>query len=206
MGEKLARFWEQHHENVFALSMLVLASFLAINDLVAGRYGDDEIMMTSEKSNMFQWYQSKSIKEYVVKGQADLLETLIQSGSVKQQALPEFEKQHKKLTDNVERYKKEKNEILLGSQTVGQENWVQDLDGKMGQITGVKEYEKELKRYGAAGDKWDIASLFFQISLMLGALGIMMKKLDMKKYALILSLSMGFIGVLYSVNGLLLVL
>lgn len=206
MGEKLVRFWEQHHENVFALTMLVLASFLAINDLVAGRYGDDEIMMTSKKSNMFQWYQSKSIKEYVVKGQADLLETLMKAGSIKSNELPEFEKQYKKLSENIERYKKEKNEILLGSQTVGQENWVQDLDGKMGQITGVKEYEKELKRYGAAGDQWDIASLFFQISLMLGALGIMMKKLDMKKYALILSLTMGAVGVFYSVKGLLLVL
>lgn len=206
MKEKLARLWNEHNENFFALSMLVLAAFLAINDLVAGRYGDDEIMMTSDKSNQFQWYQSKSIKEYVVKGQADLLETMMKSGVIKGPNLPAFEGQHKKLLENVDRYKKEKQEILLGSRTVGQENWIQDLDGKMGQIIGVKEYEKELKRYAAAGDKFDIASLFFQLSLMLGALGLMMKKLDMKKYALMVSLSFGLVGVLYSLKGLLLVL
>lgn len=201
-----SKYWAEHNENFFALTMLILAAFLAINDLIAGRYGDDEIMMTNEKSNQFQWYQSKSIKEYVVKGQADLLDTLIKSEIIHSNNLPAFQEQQKKLLENVKRYQKEKQEIMLGSFTVGKANWVQDLDGKMGQIVGVKEYEKELKKFGKAGDLFDMASLFFQIALMFGALGIMMKKITTKKYAFIGCLFLGLMGIIYSVKGILTVL
>lgn len=203
---KFTNYWAEHNENFFALTMLILAAFLAINDLIAGRYGDDEIMMTNEKSNQFQWYQSKSIKEYVVKGQADLLGTLIKSEIVKGKNLTAFQEQEQKLNENVKRYQKEKQEILLGSDAVGEANWVQDLDGKMGQIHGVKVYEKELVRYGKAGDLFDMASLFFQISLMFGALGIMMKKIATKKYAFLGCLFLGLMGIIYSVKGILTVL
>ena len=199
-------YWTAHSENFFALTMLLLAACLAINDLVAGRYGDDEIMMTNDKSNQFQWYQSKSIKEYIVKGQADLLDTLIKAQVVKGENLKAFEEQHQKLSDNVKRYQKEKQEILLGSATVGKENWVQDMDGKMGAVTGVKEYEKELLKLSKAGDRFDLGSLFFQISLMFGALGIMIKKENIKKFAFVGCLLLGGWGVTYFIKALMVVL
>jgi len=36
--------------------------------------------------------------------------------------------------EKIQKYGAEKTEILIGSATISQENWTQDLDGEMGQI------------------------------------------------------------------------
>ncbi|MBF0208016.1 MAG: DUF4337 domain-containing protein [Oligoflexia bacterium] len=199
---KIRAYWENSNENIFALFMAILASCLAINDLIGGRYGDDEIMLTNEKSNQFMWYQSKSIKEYVVKGQVDMFDILIKSGIIKENIVPSFLEQKQNLQENLKRYQKEKQEIMLGSNTVSKENWVQEVDGQLGQVVGAKELERDLKKLSWAGDKFDMASLFFQLSLVIGALGILVKKMQMKKYALICVLALGASGIMFSIKGL----
>jgi hypothetical protein len=41
----------------------LFAALMSISDLFAGKYGDDEILLTNEKASAYLWYQSKSIKE-----------------------------------------------------------------------------------------------------------------------------------------------
>jgi hypothetical protein len=204
--QKVKNYWEHSSENIFALFMAILAASLAINDLMGGRYGDDEIMLTNEKSNQFMWYQSKSIKEYVVKGQLDTLDTLLKSGTINAASIPAFIDQKKDLQENIKRYQKEKQEIMLGSNAVGKENWVQDIDGKLGQVVGAKEIEGKLSKLSFAGDKFDMASLFFQLALVIGALGILIKKKKIKEYALLSLFVLGGSGLIFSIKGLLVVL
>lgn len=154
----------------------VFAAIMSVSDLVAGKYGDDEIIGTNDKAAAYMWYQSKSIKETLVEGEKSLLESLKEAGAVNPQAVAGLDKHIADLNRKILRYKKEKNEILKGSQTVGPENWVQDLNGELRKIIGAQELESHLASLAQAGDRFDTASLFFQICLVLGAMSLVLKK------------------------------
>ncbi|MBP8646147.1 MAG: DUF4337 domain-containing protein [Syntrophobacteraceae bacterium] len=167
---------KKHFEIICALTLAIFAALLAITDLGAGKYGDDEIMGTNEKANVYAWFQSKSIKQSLVEGQRDLVKTLIDAGSVHQEQQPALQSLLEKLDQDVGRYEKEKTEILLGSAAVGKENWVQDTDGELGKVIGAKEWEKKLALLGQAGDRFDVAILLLQISLVLGAVSLVLQE------------------------------
>ncbi|MBL8431496.1 MAG: DUF4337 family protein, partial [Dechloromonas sp.] len=48
-------------EMICGLTLAILAAVLAITDLGAGKYGDDEIIAHNQKANAFEWYQAKGI-------------------------------------------------------------------------------------------------------------------------------------------------
>lgn len=154
----------------------VFAAIMAVSDLVAGKYGDDEIIGTNEKAAAYMWYQSKSVKETLVEGEKSLLESLKKAGAIKPSAEQAIDSHLVSLQKRILRYKKEKNEILRGSQTVGPENWVQDLNGELGKIVGAQEMESQLAMLSTAGDRFDMSSLFFQLCLVLGAMSLILKK------------------------------
>lgn len=102
------------------------------------------------------------------------------------------------LDQQMQRYKKEKKEILLGSAKVGRENWAQDISGELGKVTGAKEIEERLEVLGAAGDRFDLANLFLQLGLVLGAIGILMRGEQAKKAFYMLLLASGTTGLVFS--------
>ena len=157
------------------LMLAVFAAIMSISDLYAGAYGDGEIMGTNEKAAAFSWYQSKSTKESLVEGQVELLQSIVEAGAVAEASKPAIDAQLVKAKAEADRYKKEKKEILLGSAAVGQENWIQDVDGELGKVIGAKEWEAKLDALGAMGDRFDLASLFFQLSVVAGAVSITLK-------------------------------
>lgn len=157
------------------LMLAVFAAIMSISDLYAGAYGDDEIMGTNEKAAAFSWYQSKSTKESLVEGQVELLQSLVEAGAVAESSKPAIDAQLTKAKAEADRYNKEKKEILLGSAAVGKENWIQDVDGELGKVIGAKEWESKLEALGAMGDRFDLASLFFQLSVVAGAVSITLK-------------------------------
>lgn len=179
------------NEIAFGIALAIFAAALGINDLVAGRYGDDEAQYINERSNAYFWYQAKSIKESLVEGQRDLLASF-----------PQSPKDHiDKLNHKIAQYKKEKQEILLGSKQVGPEGYAQAINGELGKITGAKELEKALITLGKAGDRFDIATLFFQISLVVGAVGLIIKSPTTKKTLLLTMITLGSIGIIASTLG-----
>ncbi|WII73343.1 DUF4337 domain-containing protein [Bdellovibrio sp. 22V] len=171
----------------------IFAAIMAVSDLVAGKYGDDEIIGTNEKAAAYMWYQSKSIKETLVEGEKSLLVSLKEAGAIEAKAAPGVDRHITNLERKILRYKKEKNEILKGSQSVGPENWVQDLNGELGKIIGAQEMEAHLASLGKAGDRFDMASLFFQVCLVLGALSLVLKK---EKLQMVFFSGMCLLGVL----------
>ncbi|MEM5789725.1 MAG: DUF4337 family protein, partial [Syntrophobacteraceae bacterium] len=171
---------ENRFELITALVLAILAAILAITDLGAGKYGDDEIMGTNEKANIYDWYQSKSIKQSLLEGQKDLLKTLMDSGSIRQEQLASLQSLMLTLDADISRYKKEKKELLLGSAAVGKENWVQDIDGEYGKVIGAKEWESKLALLGRAGDKFDLAVLFLQLCLVIGAVSLVLREARLK--------------------------
>ena len=163
----------------------------------AGKYGDDEIKLSNEKSAAFAWYQSKSIKESLAENQRDLLKTMLKAGS----PVTGLKEEITDLDRNIARYKKEKREILLGSRAVGEENQVQDVAGKFGQITGAKEYETQIARLSDAGDRFDLSTLFLQLCLVAGAIGLVLKKPSTRTTFFWSMVSLGLAGAAFSAAG-----
>src|SRR5262249_45939345 len=56
-------------ETVFALSLAIFAALLALNELGAQKYGQEELRLSNEKTGAYLWYQSKGLKESVAEGQ-----------------------------------------------------------------------------------------------------------------------------------------
>lgn len=192
---------QQRYEVFFGLALAVFAAVLALNELAGGKYGDDELRMASERTSAYLWYQSKGIKESLAEGQRDLLRALTTGGAIRAEQVGGVEARVRELEVDLTRYHKEKNEILLGSAKVGRENWAQDVEGKLGRVIGVKELEAQLEVLGAAGDRFDLATLFLQICLVLGAVGLLVSQARLKRIFLGAMVAIGSIGIIWSVLG-----
>ncbi len=176
----------------------LFAAVLAITDLGAGKYGDDELIAQNEKNGAYLWYQSKGIKETLVEGQRDTLQALVASGSIQSQQLPAVQTLIQDLNGRVDRYGKEKSEILLGSTTVGQANWAQDVDGEMGKITGAQQWESRSSSLGAAGDTFDYSTFFLQLCLVLGAISLVVQNARMRTAFFLAMIALGIVGTGFS--------
>jgi len=199
--EEIAEKKAQRFELLSGVTLAFFAAVLAVTDLGGGKYGDDEIIGTNEKSNMYQWFQSKSVKQSLVEGQRDLLQSLIDSKAIEKKYSASITVYIKKLNEEIDRYKKEKKELMLGSATVGKDNWMQEVDGEKGKIIGAKEWEKKVEILGKAGDVFDLAVLWLQLCLVIGAISLVLKNPKLKWIFYGLMVGGGGIGIFFSVRA-----
>jgi hypothetical protein len=185
-------------EALCGILIALFAAVLAVTDLGAGKYGDDELIAHNEKNNAYLWYQSKGIKETLVEGQRDTLQSLVDAGSIRPEQLAAVQGLIRKLDGKVERYGKEKKEILLGSTTVGQEGWAQDVGGEMGKVVGAKEWESEAMALGGVGDVFDYSTLFLQICLVLGAISLVVQGGTTRRTFFLGMIVLGLVGAGFS--------
>jgi hypothetical protein len=183
-------------EMICGLILSIFASLLALIQVADDNFGNEELKAVNEKSQAYQWHQAKGIKQNLVEGQIGLMETLLSSKSIASKDTLVLLKNVEKLTKKVERYEKEKKEILLGSLAVGEENWVQDIDGKMGKVIGAKEWEQKIEYYGDLGDKLAIASLLLQISIVMGGMALVLQEAIQKKRFFWTMVLLGSIGII----------
>ncbi len=186
-------------ELLCGIVITLFAALLAVTDLGAGRFGDDELISYNEKANAYQWFNSKGIKQTLVEGQRDLLQSLLDAKTINPANEEAMKKYVTHLEQDIDKYKKEKKEILLGSAKIGQENWVQDVDGQLGKVVGAKEWESKNQILGQSGDIFDYASLFLQISLVIGAISIVVQSKRMKYAFFTMMCCSGITGVIFSV-------
>jgi hypothetical protein len=186
-------------EMICGLTLAVLAAMLAVTDLGAGKYGDDEIIAHNQKANAFQWYQAKGIKQSLVEGQRDMIRIMLDAGVVAAENREKMGSMVAGLDAEIGRYKKERKEIMLGSRGVGKENWVLDEGGELGQVKGAREWEAETVTLGAVGDTFDIATFFLQICLVMGAISLIIKGRRMRNSFYGLMVLLGGVGSAYSV-------
>jgi hypothetical protein len=189
----------RNFEILCGVVIALFAAVLAITDLGAGKYGDDELIAHNEKAGAYLWYQSKSIKQTLVEGQRDTLKALVTAGSIRPEQVATVEGLIQKLDGKTQRYGKEKTEILEGSAKVGQANWVQDVDGKMGQVTGAKEWEEKANVLNDVGDTFDYADLFLQLCLVLGAISLVVQRHGTRRAFFVTMVVLGLVGTVFSV-------
>jgi Domain of unknown function (DUF4337) len=178
------------------------AAMMAISDLVNSNVEEEKNKAESKQNSYFSWYQSKSVKQSLQENELSTLEMLIKAGLVKAEKEAVVKEDIDKIKDNIKRYKKEKKEIMEGSSTLPESEWVQDLDGQMGKIVGVNQWEKIADKLDNATNKFDISMLFFQISLVLGAVCVVIydnpKIQKMMIYLMVIS---GIAGIIFAAYG-----
>lgn len=162
---------------IFGVTLAVVAATLALNDLGGGKYGGDEILAANDKATAYAWYNAKGVKQTLIEGQADLMDSLVEAKAFTPVAEEGVKKQVAKMRKKVAKYDREKTEILQGSAKVGEANWAQEVPddtGKMvkGKVIGAEEYAAKANALGPIGDLFDNGTLFLQMSLVLGAIGI----------------------------------
>jgi hypothetical protein len=188
-----------HFELLCGITLAIFAAALTINDLGAGKFGDDELIAYGQGQQAYAWYASKGLKENLAEGQVGLLTSLVEAGAVASDKAPALQDNIADLTADIARYKKEKKEILLGSAVVGKENWVQDIDGKLGVVIGAKQYEATATSLSKAGDLFDLGTLFLQLCLVIGAISLILKGSGQKKFFYGSCVVLGLIGSFYAV-------
>lgn len=174
----------------------IFAAVLAINDLGGGRYGDDEMIAHKESATMYDWSQSKSIKSILSENQLQLLTILEKTNTIKEGHQDIIDSIKTSETKDINRYKKEMEEIRKGSANIDKKNWSikDEKTGELGAIKGAAEWKAEAEKLGEAGDKFDLASLFLQICIVFGAISLVIQKTSTRKMFLYLMIGMGFIG------------
>lgn len=192
-------------ENAEAIGGVLIAFFaalMAIAQMVNGELEEEMMIAHNKVVNYSNWYQSKSIKESLKESELNYLETLIVAGLVPKENEASVASKLTETKAQIKKYGDEKIEILLGSTNIPKEEWAQDLDGQMGAITGVKEWEALANEYDVATQKFDIGMLFFQISIVLGAICIIIyDNPKLQKGFITLMVVCGIIGLILSIYG-----
>ncbi len=188
-------------ELICGVTIALLAAILAITDLGASKYGDDEIIGNNARANVYACYQSKSIKQSLIEGQRDLLKALMESGAVRGELTQTLQDHVRDLDGQIERYAREKKELLLGSAAVGRENWAQEIDGELGKVVGAKEWDRKVDALAAAGDLFDLAVLFLQLCLVVGAVSLVLQKPSLKWGFYWAMVGLGMVGIVYSIRA-----
>ncbi|TLP81223.1 DUF4337 domain-containing protein [Maribacter sp. ACAM166] len=192
-------------EAIGGVLIALFAALMAISQLVNGELEEEMMIAHNNVVSYSNWYQSKSIKESLKESELDYLSALINSGIVTEDKTPLIQEKMTLVLKKIEKYNSEKIEILRGSTHVGKENWVQDLEGEMGKITGVKEWKQLAATYDYATKKFDYGMLFFQICIVLGAVCIIIHDNPLlQKSLIVLMVVFGITGTIFSIYGYLL--
>ena len=189
-------------ETIGGILIAVFAALLAIAELVNNNLEEEMMISHSQFVNYSNWYQSKSIKQSLKDSELDYLNALTETGIIPEDKIKNINAKIAQTKGMVLKYEAEKTEILVGSSNVPREHWAQDLDGEMGKIIGINEWEKLTQDYETATKKFDLGKLLFQICIVLGAVCIIIRdNKKLQKNFIILMLAFGAIGILISAYG-----
>tara|TARA_R110000868_G_scaffold255013_1_gene511587 strand:- start:28 stop:672 length:645 start_codon:yes stop_codon:yes gene_type:complete len=189
-------------ETIGGILIAVFAALLAIAELVNNNLEEEMMIAHSQFVNYSNWYQSKSIKQSLKESELDYLNALTETGIIPEDKTKNIKAKIAQTKSMVLKYEAEKTEILVGSSNVPREHWAQDLDGEMGKIIGIIEWEKLTQDYETATKKFDLGKLLFQICIVLGAVCIIIRdNKKLQKNFIVLMLAFGAIGILISTYG-----
>jgi len=192
------------YEIMIGLLMAFFAAILGITEIGDKKAEAKFIVANNEKANAYQWYQAKSIKQNIAEGQRDLLRALIESGVVKGENQQTIKKVIVKLEGNVTRYDREKAEILgRNKETQEMKEHMTAVEAgktdKKEKIISATEWEENAHHYHKMGNDFALAALFLQLCLVMGAVSLMIHEASIRKTLLVIFLSSGAVGIVFSV-------
>lgn len=166
--------------NYLALATVILAVCATLSTFKGGGYSTRSVLAQSQASDLWSYYQAKSIKQYIYEIQKDKLELDL----------------------------KEKGQKLSAAVAADYENKIKDYAQKIEKYTAEKtKIEKDAKEQEATRDvskrhsqEFGMAVIFLQIAILLSSIAALLKK----KPVWFIGLLSGAVGIFYFVNGFLL--
>lgn len=181
---------QSNSENIFALIIALTTCFYALANAYNGRAWGNVTTLYTDKANAYQWFQSKGVREYLSNHQIEYLELQKKTSVLSPESLRLYETELNSLHAAVSKIKKEKAEILLGSSVVGEANWAQELNGKMGIIFGAKQIEADIDKYNRAWSYFEQAGIMLQMCLGFAAIGLVVKSSRLKFFSIAIIFSL----------------
>lgn len=189
-------------EAIGSILIVFFATLMAVAELMNNNLEEQMMISHNQQVNYANWYQAKSIKQNLKESELNYLNALMESGAIPDNRLQDFKNKIAHTKTLVLKYEAEKTEILIGSSNIPREYWAQDLDGEMGKIIGVNEWEKLTRQYDSTAKKFDLGKLFFQICIVLGIVSIIIRNnRNIQKNFIRLTLVFGTIGIIILIYG-----
>ncbi|MGO8823470.1 MAG: DUF4337 domain-containing protein [Desulfomonilaceae bacterium] len=162
--------------NFLALTTVVIALGATMSTLSVGKFSNRGILRQTQASNQWAYYQAKSIKGYLYELQKEKLDTELKlvpetNTSVRQ----DYEKRIQSYTDKINRYNREKANILKEAQNL----------------------ERQRDEATIISQNFGLAVIFLQLAILMSSIATVMKK----KTLWIFGLLLGVVGFLYFANG-----
>jgi hypothetical protein len=157
-----------------ALTTTILAVCAAIGSLKGSSYSTRVQILTTQESNQWAYFQSKSIKQHLYETKRDLFDLELMKPQ-EAQAKEVLTAKRTQTDEAIKRYVQEQAEIKAKAEMLN----------------------KDQAGFKVHGASFGMSVMFFQIAIMLSAIGSLMKK----RYSWITGLVMGAIGLLYFMNG-----
>jgi len=160
-----------------ALIAALLAVAAAVSGLYSSHYANEAMLEQMSATDQWSYYQAKSVKQHLTEMELDLFKLEL----LKNDAAPlkaQIQGKMKSLEDNIARYDKEKAATKAEAEDISKAQGV-------------------LKRHGG---NFGLSVMFFQIAIMLSAIGSLLKQ----RGAWICGLIIGVAGFVYFINGFLL--
>ena len=192
-------------EAVGGVLIAFFASLLAISQLVGNNIEDARKQAEIQHLEMFNWYQSKSVKQSLQESHLASVQLMARQPAATPAAARYADSLARDIEREIARYGREKHEILVGSSHVPRTEWAQDVDGTLGKVVGVKEWEVTAARLNRAESQFDVSTLFFQVCLVLGAVCVIIYDNPRMQKAFVAGMiGCGAVGVAFAAYGYLL--
>jgi Domain of unknown function (DUF4337) len=175
--------------NRAALLIALLAAVLAVGGLGGGNATDDMIGNNIKASDTWAFYQAKNIRQTMYEIEAGKLKGELAAGAVPAAERAAAEARLKDYEATVKRYDSEPDPR---DPSKG--------EGKKELAAQAKAYEAAFEEASARDNNFDLAEVALQLALVLGSVAI----LAVNRWILGLSLALGVVGSLLTLNGFLL--
>ena len=161
-----------------AITTVLVAVAATLSTFKGGSFSTRSLLNQTKASDQWAFFQSKSIKSYIYDLRAENLE--VQVDQLEKQKGDE--KLVNKYKQKIEDYK------------IKVKKYEADKDTAKQIATGFETLRDESKKHS---DKFGIAVIFLQISILLSSIATLSKK----KFVWIISLVLGVIGIFYFIDG-----
>lgn len=161
-----------------AITTILIAVTATLSTFKGGGFSTRSLLNQTKASDQWAFFQSKSIKSYIEKGQGEFLEVQVDL----------LERQHgdpaliKKYSDRIDEYKK---------------NVTKYEEEKVAISKDAKAFELQRDESKKHSEKFGLAVIFLQISILLSSIATLSKK----KFVWICGLVLGVFGIFYFIDG-----
>jgi len=165
--------------NYLALTTIIFAVAATLSTFKGGGYSTRSVLSQEQASNKWSYFQSKGMKLYLYETQKDVLELdLMKTPKNEKEVVAAYQQKIAEYAKSVKRYEQEKSDIKKEAES-------------------FELLRDEAKKHS---NEFGMAVIFLQISILISSISALIKR----KYLWLLAIGVGVVGLIYFLNGFLL--